>query len=372
MKILQIGKYYALSGGIEKVVYNLQEGLSSATISCDILCIHNDLGKKEDVKTTHGYIYASKAFCKLASTSFSIDFILKLRKISKQYDIIQLHHPNPMGALALFLVGLDKKQKLIVHWHSDIIKQKALLRVFRPLQNWMLKRADVIVGTTTKYIEHSDDLRPYINKTISIPIGIDSFTGSVVPEKLSVKYSGKKIIFSLGRLCYYKGFDTLITAAKYLPQEYIVLIGGDGELRESLHQHIAKEGVADKVELLGRVPDNELAHYFSLCDVYCMSSVEKSEAFGVVLLEAFSLAKPVVATTIVGSGVSWVNKHDFSGINVEPYHPEALAKAIINILNDKVVYERFSKNALKRFNEVFRKQYMVDGFLNLYRKLGVK
>lgn len=372
MKVLQIGKYYALSGGIEKVVYNLQEGLDNADIKCDIICIHNNILEKEDISTSSGKIYATKALFKFASTSFSVDLISKLKKIIKNYDIIQIHHPNPMGTLALFFAGIKNEQHLIVHWHSDIIKQKRLIKIFKPLQDWMLKRADVVVGTSKIYIEHSPYLKPYLHKIRSIPIGIDPFPITKLSIELKEKYKDKKVIFSLGRLCYYKGFDILISAAKFLPDDYIILIGGDGELKETLKKQIDNERVSDKVLLLGRVPDNKLSEYFLLCDIYCMSSVEKSEAFGVVLLEAFSLGKPVVATNIVGSGVNWVNQHEVSGYNVELNNPELLAEAIIMIICDKKKYQKYSKGALQRFNHNFKKQHMVDAFVQLYKGLSIE
>lgn len=371
MKVLQIGKYYGLSGGIERVVYSLQSGSieQNTNMTNDVISIHYKKHKSEEITVaSHATIYVEKSLVKVASTAISINFIVKLKKIIANYDIIHLHHPNPMGTLALFLVGLTSRQKLMVHWHSDIIKQKTLFTFFKPLQDWLLKRADVIVGTSEKYIKHSEHLHPYLNKSIAIPIGIDGFN-KANNSFLKERYHGKKIIFSLGRLCYYKGFDTLIESASYLPDNYLILIGGEGELEKKLQAKINALSLGKKVKLIGRISNVELPHYFSFCDIYCMSSIEKSEAFGVVLIEAFSLGKPVVATNIPGSGVDWVNQHDITGYNVSPANALELAETIIRICSDKEKYAVFSENAKNRFEKYFRKVNMVKSFVDLYEKL---
>nr|EID9259045.1 glycosyltransferase [Escherichia coli] len=100
-------------------------------------------------------------------------------------------------------------------------------------------------------------------------------------------YKGKKIIFSLGRLVYYKGFEYLVESAKFLPDDYIILIGGNGEEKQKLLELIQRYKLEDKVKLLGFIRHEELSSYFAASNVFCLPSIEKSEAFGVVQLEAF-------------------------------------------------------------------------------------
>ena len=194
----------------------------------------------------------------------SLQMILKLRKIASGYDIIHVHHPDPMAALALWFSGY--KGKVVLHWHSDIVKQKKLLWLYAPLQSWLIRRADLIVGTTPIYLSASRHLTHVQDKCTYLPIGIEP----IIPDEekvsaLKAKYAGKKIIFSLGRLVHYKGYRYLVEAAKYLDDNYIVLIGGSGALREELQLQIDSEGIAHRVKLLGRVPDEDLPTYYGAC-----------------------------------------------------------------------------------------------------------
>lgn len=194
--------------------------------------------------------------------------IFRLRKIRKEYDIIHIHHPDPMACLALFLSGY--KGPVVLHWHSDILKQKMLLRLYTPLQNWLLRRAKVIVGTTPVYVKESPFLENIQRKVTSIPIGIDEM--KPIPERVAQikeRYAGKKIIFSLGRLVEYKGYEYLIQAARRLTDDYVILIGGRGPLQEYLQALIDELGVADRVKLLGFIEDDDLPDYFGACDLFC-------------------------------------------------------------------------------------------------------
>lgn len=171
--------------------------------------------------------------------------IFRLRKINKEYDIIHIHHPDPMACLALFLSGY--KGPVVLHWHSDILKQKMLLKLYSPLQNWLLRRAKVIVGTTPVYVQESPFLENIQRKVISVPIGIDEM--KPVPGRVAQikeRYAGKKIIFSLGRLVEYKGYEYLIKASQKLNDDYIILIGGKGPLQEYLQSLIDELGVRKK------------------------------------------------------------------------------------------------------------------------------
>lgn len=370
MKVLQLGKYYPPHfGGIETVTFDLCEGLNEKGIQTDVLCSNIDNTYEELVYKSHT-IYRTKSLGIFASTPISFQIITKLKKIADEYDIIHVHLPNPMTTLAIFLVR--PKAKIVLHWHSDIVKQKYILKIFNPLQNWLLKRADKIIATSPKYIEGSIPLKRYITKVESIPLGIDPNKIVSSDEKVKSilkKYKNKKIIFSLGRLEYYKGFEYLIKAAQYLDDSYIILIGGTGSLYDELKKIIIEHDLENKVTLLGRVSEDELGNYFQASDIFCLPSVAKSEAFGVVQLEAMCFNKPLIATKIVGSGVDWVNQDGVTGINVPIKNPHAIAEAIIKILSNKEIYMKYSNNSGKRFNELFTKKHMIDNFIQLYKKL---
>jgi rhamnosyl/mannosyltransferase len=208
------------------------------------------------------------------------------------------------------------------------------------------------------------------DKTVALPIGVVPLEiNEAAAAEVRKQYEGKKIIFSLGRLVPYKGFKYLIDSARYLDDSYVVLIGGGGPLEESLQQQIADAGLQDKVKLLGFLTDEEVSAYFGACDLFCMSSVYATEAFGIVQIEAMSAGKPVVATKIPGSGVSWVNAHKESGINVDPKDSEALAKAFRRILESEETYNTYSEHAQQRYWDMFTKSRMIDNCMEIYKNI---
>lgn len=367
MKILQIGKFYPICGGVEKVMYDITVGLSQRQIYCDMLCASAENHPPGNLLLNQfARILCVPSWKKVASTMLSPAMVYRLRKIRKEYDIIHIHHPDPMACLALFLSGY--KGPVVLHWHSDILKQKRLLKLYAPLQNWLMRRAEVIVGTTPVYVRESPFLEDIQRKVTSIPIGVDEMKpSSERVAQIREKYAGKKIIFSLGRLVEYKGYEYLIRAARRLSDEYIILIGGKGPLWEYLQALIDELGVADKVKLLGFIEDRELPDYFGACDLFCLSSIWKTEAFGIVQIEAMSCGKPVIAMNIPESGVNWVNMDSFSGLNVKPEDADALAEAITAVLTDKALYEKLSQGARKRYETMFTKEVMTELCLNLYR-----
>lgn len=396
MKILQLGKFYPVLGGVEKVMFDLtvglsekglsevglskeglskeglseaglsEEGLSEEGVECDMMCAGSDGRGTEVIRLNpHGRILCHRTLIEAAKTTIAPSMVTRLRRIAKDYDIIHIHHPDPMAAMALRLSGY--KGKVVLHWHSDILSQKALLRFYLPIQNWLIKRADTIVGTTPVYLAESPYLQGVQEKCRCIPIGIEPvISDSAREQEIRNEYSGRRIIFSLGMSVEYKGYRYLIEAAKYLDDSFMILIGGGGPLRESLQREIDELGVERRVKLLGKVPQEDLASYYGACELFCMSSVMKTEAFGIVQIEAMSAGRPVVATKIPESGVSWVNEDGVSGINVAPRDSKAIAEAIRTITDNEATWKKFSAGAAKRFAENFTKEKMISRCLNIY------
>lgn len=368
MKVLQVGKFYPVQGGVEKVMYDLMTGLSAAGVDCDMLCAGLEGDNREVALNAKARLLICKTWFKLAATMISPAMIFRLWKICGQYDIIHVHHPDPMACLALFCSGY--KGKVVLHWHSDILKQKFLLQFYRPLQNWLIRRADLIVGTTPVYLKESPFLANVQPKTACVPIGIEA----IQPDEAAVaavrkQYPGKKIIFSLGRLIGYKGFTYLVDAARFLEDRYLILIGGTGPLQETLQKQIENSGLTEKVKMLGYISDKDLPAYYGACDLFCLSSIQKTEAFGIVQIEAMSCGKPVVATRIPQSGVAWVNAEQESGMNVPPENAKELAEAIHAILKEEEVYAGFSHRAKLRYESWFTQEKMIQKCLDLYQWL---
>ena len=400
MKVLQLGKFYPIRGGVEKVMWYLTQGLGEAGVECDMLCAKLPadgvdfkdrlLADRGAAETESGefpggslvlrFNDKSRVICvpakkKVSATMISRAMVSTLKKMLRKaeaegapYDIVHVHHPDPMAALALRLSGF--KGKVVLHWHSDIVKQKTLLRFFMPLQNWLVRRADVVVGTSPVYVAESPHLTAAQDKLACLPIG----TLPLAPDpeavaRLKAGFPGKKIVYSLGRLVEYKGYKYLVEAAKYLPDDYQVVIGGKGPLHTELEDEAHELGVSGKVTFLGWVPDEDSAAWFGACDIFALSSIMKTEAFAIVQVEAMSCGKPVVATRIPGSGVSWVNSDGESGINVPVEDAKALADAIVRITSDDAVYAGFAERARKRYETMFTYPEMIRGCKEIYGKL---
>ena len=370
MKVLQIGKTFPLIGGVDKVIYEISEGVSKRGIVCDVLCASINYNDILIYKNEYSKIYATQSFGIFASTWISPKMIFKLREIIKNYDIIHIHHPDPMAAVSLMLASSQRK-KVVLHWHSDIVKQKYLLKLYLPIQKWLLNRANVILATSDEYGKGSRDLNNYQNKIKLLPIGVNVNykDNHDFEQELRRRYAGKKVIYSLGRLCYYKGYEYLIDSAKYLNEDYVILIGGTGPLNEKLQSQINNNHLNNKVVLLGWISDDEMSSYYNLCDLFCLSSTEKTEAFGIVLIEAMFYNKPIVATKIHNSGVSWVNQNGVKGLNVLPENSKELAEAFVQICENEINYKSLCENSHKRYTEEFTSEKMIDSLLEIYNYL---
>ena len=377
MRILQLGKFYPIRGGVEKVMWNLTRGLSEMGVDCDMLCarLPGMLADEADaafedadgnfVFNPHGIVYCVKAHSKKAATMLSPAMISWLRRHRADYDIIHVHHPDPMAALALRLSGF--RGKVVLHWHSDILSQKFLLSLYRPLQSWLIKRADMIVGTSPAYIKSSPWLMDVQPKCTYVPIGIQPISDDTPgAAALRDRFPGKTVLLSIGRLVPYKGYPVLIKAMKFLPEQYQLVIVGSGPMKGELEQLIDSESLRDRVSLEGYVPDEAIPSYYGACDIFVLSSIMKTEAFGIVQIEAMSCGKPVVATNIPASGVSWVNEDGVSGRNVTPGNPEETAAAIEEIMKN---YRNFSERARSRYEEMFREDKMINSILKVYEAL---
>lgn len=372
---LQISKYYPpFAGGIETTVKDISEGLNSRNISVQILCANTEF--KNIHYESPISISRLASWSEIAKTPITPSLIVRLLRKRKSFDIIHVHLPNPMANLALYVSR--PKAKIVIHWHSDIVKQKFFLKLYAPLQQWLINRADAILATSPPYAESSPWLQSCMEKVYFTPSCIknplDFLSGAELmlrASKIRALYFGKKIVFALGRMTYYKGFDVLVKAARHLDDDVVILLGGEGELLSKLKADAVELGVSDKINFLGRIPDDDLPGYYCAADVFCLPSLMRSEAFGLVMVEAMSYGKPVVATRIPGSGVAWVNIHGETGLNTEPGDEVDLSNALRKLLSDPPLAKALGEAGRRRFESNFTINKMIDSILAVYRKVGV-
>jgi len=363
MKVLHLGKLCPPNeGGIEIFSFDLLEALNKKGIKADLLCFGEFT--KEDIYNGFKF-FACKTNLKLNAAPLSYDYIKTFRKIVWHYDIIHVHSPNPLAEILTLIT--DKK--VIIHWHSDIVRQRISYFFYRPIQQKVLKRADKIIATSPQYLETSKQIKNFKDKAIVIPLGLNPKRLNINEQdsrefdKIKEKINNKKVVLTVGRLIEYKGFEYLVEASQFLKDDTVVLIAGGGPLYKTLKNKIEELNLKDKVLLLGRV--NNVAVYMKNCDIFCLPSVSRNEAFGLVLVEALYFGKPLVTTNVEGSGMNYVNKHNETGLVVPPKNSKALAEAINTILSNEKLYEKFSKNAIERFKE-FEIDSVADKIIEVY------
>jgi glycosyltransferase involved in cell wall biosynthesis len=373
MKILHISKYYyPYLGGVENICKYLAEGTSFAD-EVAILCFNDDKCDKEDnVGGLKVYRVASKF--SIAKQAFSLSYFSVMKKALEEFapDIIHFHWANPYPALVL-LTMIPKNVKLVVHWHMDIIKQKKLYWLVKPIERRLLKRADVVVVTSPQYKESSKPLQDYLNKVVVVPNAMDAecfklkIGDSEKIEAIKSRYNDKKIVFFVGRHIQYKGLEYLIDSEKYVNSDCVFLVAGTGPLTN----HLKEKCKSNRVFFLGRLSDEELKLYHYAACIFAFPSITKNEAFGVALAEAMYCKTPCVTFTIEGSGVNWVSLNGVTGVEVPNRDSVAFAKAIDLLLQDSKLHTSYSENAYNRVVENFTVDIMNKVMDEAYEKLFV-
>ena len=372
MKILQIGKYYyPHMGGIENHLYILSNELVHLGHDVTVF-VSNDSNKYEENSISGVKVFRYPEFFRILNAPIS--FFKKVGR--KDFDIVHAHLPNPMASIyALFNSG----DNLVVTYHSDIIKNGIVGKILSSLYthfflNPLLNKAKKILATSPNYASGSKILQRYSGKVEIVPYGIDLDIFSLggkkdIINKLRSNYKNKKVLLFIGRLVPYKGLEYLISAMPEVVKEFRdvkLIIVGDGPLMPKLESLVFRLKLTDYVEFVSGLHNTKTPHYYHLSDIFVLPSVYKAEAFGIVQLEAMACGKPVISTDVDGSGISFVNQNNKTGIVVTPRDPKSLAGAIKELLKDNKLRGTFGKNGKERVEKHFSKQVMVEKILDVY------
>lgn len=368
MKILQIVKlYHPWIGGVEKITQQIAEGLNNKnSFKINVLCCQaKGKEKKEEINGVKVLRASSLGIFSGMPVSFS--FFKLFKKLAGTFDLIDFHHPFPLGNLAFFI--FRPRAKLVVHYHSDIVRQRFLGFLIRFLILDTLKKAQKIIVSNPNLIKNSPLLKNFKKKCQVIPFGVEINKFEKHNEKeiavLKKKY-GDFVLF-VGRLNYYKKVEYLIEAMKNIKANLVIV--GEGSLQKKL-EHMAKQlGIGNRVFFFSPLPERELINFYQACSIFVLPSVFKSEAFGIVLIEAMASGKPVISTEL-GTGTSWVNIDGETGFVVSPRNPEALAGAINRILTNKKLTKEFSQNALARVKKLFSLKEMLFRTSEVYKNIS--
>jgi rhamnosyl/mannosyltransferase len=368
IKVLQINKLYAPHiGGVEKVVQDIAEGLKDKVDMKVLVCSNKGKAVVEYINGVE--VNRAGSFGIYFSMPLSLSLFTKLRKLSSDRDILHFHMPFPLGDAAYFLSGF--KGKVVVWWHSDIVRQKVMMKFYKPLMDRFLKRADRIIVATEGHINGSSYLEPYRDKCVIIPFGIDirAFENkSREQDGTSSMLTGqaKKILF-IGRLIYYKGVDVLLRAFSKVHGAHLYIVG-EGPLKEQLKAQAIDSGIAESVHFLGHQSDEDIKILLNSCDLFVLPSVANSEAFGIVQIEAMACSKPVINTSLP-TGVPYVSLHEQTGLTVPPGDADALAAAMQRLIDNDDERIQMGLKAKERAMQYFTMDKMLDNVYKLYQDM---
>lgn len=365
MKILHVYKdYYPVVGGMENHIRLLARGAVARGLEPTVLVTSRS--RRTEITDIDGVkVIKAGRLATLASTPISPPLFSWIRRL--EADITHLHSPYPWGEMAHLLLG--RSRKTVITYHSDIVRQKNLLKFYRPFMQRILANADSIIATSPNYVRTSPQLSQVAQKCTVIPLGIDLGpflkAQSEEVERLRQQY-GPPLLLFVGLLRYYKGLGYLIEAMKEVDARLVVV--GSGPMAEEWQSLANQLGLADKVFFEGRVQDERLPAYYQACDLFVLPASHRSEAFGVVQVEAMACGKPVVSTEL-GTGTSYVNLDEETGLVVPPRDPEALAQAIKRLLSDDQLRTEMGERARERAKLEFSHEIMIDRVVTLYQSL---
>jgi glycosyltransferase involved in cell wall biosynthesis len=360
--VIQIGKFYPPHrGGMESHLEALCLGLNE---SVDLQVVVSNSTGETVVENRKGVrVTRLGRIAEVASTSICPDLPRYLRQ--NPADVLHLHHPNPMGALAILLSG--HRGAIVVTYHSDVIRQRILNQPLQIMMRRLLDRTSAIIVTSPQYLESSPLLASYRDLCHIVPLSAEIARSAEVDpaavESIRAQY-GPRQILSVGRMVYYKGYEYLIEAMRSVNGHAIVI--GDGPLRRDLERKARQAGVTEKVSFLGEVAD--LRPYYLAADVFALPSVARSEAFGIVQLEAMAYGLPIVNTRL-DSGVPFVSRDQVTGFTVAPRDPAALGAALQYLLDRYDLRRQFGESARHRAETQFSGERMTASTLDVYNRV---
>ncbi len=366
MRVLHIYKdYHPVFGGIENHLRWLAEAQAARGHDVTVL-VTNPAGMTTAVREENGVrVIRAARLATVASTPLSLSLPLLLRRESP--DIVHLQFPYPVAEVSQWL--LRRGRATIISYQSDVVRQAAILKFYNPILKRVLRQADRILASSPNYIQSSPWLRPLARKCTVVPLGVDvKRFASPQPARVQAirrRYPGPLLLF-VGRLRYYKGLEYLIRAMQRV--EATLLIVGTGPEAARLGAMSYDLGLAEKVHFLADVSDEALPVYYQAADVFVLPSSHRSEAFGIVLLEAMAAGTPLISTEL-GTGTSWVNQDGVTGLVAPPRDADALARAINKLLADDAMREAMGARAQVRARAEFDLPVLVERVMTIYEQI---
>lgn len=352
-------------GGIEQVINQIARGSNKLGVETDVLSL-TPMRAARTIEIDGYFAHRARLNFEIASTGFSASAFWRFSQLAKNADVIHYHFPWPFMDVVHFATRV--KKPTVVTYHSDIIKQEKLLKLYRPLKNRFLASVDKIVATSPNYLESSSVLAKLSDKVSVIPIGLDKASyPSPTAERLQFWHEklGPKFFLFVGVLRYYKGLHILIEAAQ--GTDYPIVIVGAGPIEAELKAQAAQLGLRN-IHFLGHLPDEDKVALLTLCYGVVFPSHLRSEAFGISLLEGAMYGKPMISSEI-GTGTTFINIADDTGLVVPPSDSVALRQAMRYLWEHPEQATEMGKRAEERYWELFTAEKMVKSYVELYDDL---
>ena len=367
MRVLHVTQTYYpdTRGGIEEVVRQI--ALNTKELGVDTRVFVLSKKPTPTVIEVDGIkIYRAPLTVKVASCGMSVSAVNQFKDLADWAQIINYHFPWPFMDL-LHLVSTSSA-KTVVTYHSDVVRQKKLLTLYKLLMKHFLDRIDAIVATSDNYAASSSVLQKYREKIRTIVIGIDkeSYLEPTKQELIKVEDRvGRDFFLFIGTLRKYKGLNFLLNALKGTGVRCV--IAGSGPEEEKL-KTLANKLKLSNVVFLGRVSDIDKVALVRLCRAVVLPSHLRSEAFGVALLEGAMYKKPLISTEL-GTGTSHVNIDGETGIVVPPADVDSLRESMLLMDYDKGLSNKMGQKSFERYNNFFTGSVMGDQYVELYADL---
>ncbi len=367
IRVLHVYRTYYpdTQGGLEEVIRQICVGAKSQRIESRIITLSADPSPQKILRD-EADVYRYSLTLEVASCGMSVSVFKGFRLLVDWADIVHYHFPWPFADF-LHLLGRVQKPALVTY-HSDIVRQRSLLKLYSPLMKIFLGRVDAIVATSLNYFASSDVLRRYSGKVEVIPIGLDEEVYPAVSEEsfASVRERvGEGFFLFVGVLRYYKGLHILLEAIQGTALRCVIV--GAGPVERELKAHAARLGLSN-IQFLGYVSDAEKVSLIRLCRAVVFPSHLRSEAFGITLLEGAMYGKPLISTEI-GTGTSFINIDGDTGLVVPPADVEELRIAMLKLDHDVILSERMGRAARSRYEDLFTGRLMGERYACLYRRL---
>ncbi|MDT8397334.1 MAG: glycosyltransferase [Pseudomonadales bacterium] len=380
MRILHIGKYYPpFAGGIENFMAALLPVQAASGDEVAVLVHQHRRGRPfgvEQMKQVR--VYRVPIWGRLLFVPLSPWYARHLARVIGQFkpDILHIHMPNVSPFWVLFL-KCCRDLPVVIHWHADVVASElhrglALgYRFYRPFEQALLARSQAIIVTSPAYMKSSVALQSWQDKCHVVPLGLMP-QASPDPVKLglrAIKYWGNNTsslrVLGVGRLSYYKGHEFLVRAVAGLADVQAIIVGS-GDQYPRLQKLIEDVGAGEQFALYGAAPEAELQDLLQSCDCLCLPSIERTEAFGLVLLEAMRLGKAVIASDVPGAGMGWVVDHELNGLLVPPANVMALQNALLRLRDDPDLGIRLGQAGRQKFGQMFAIDRVADSIHRLY------